>query len=486
MRVYIVGAPGSGKTSLARALGREFGLSLLELDHLWGRLFDRDASGRITEAAILSRAQLVAEYVVRDGWVIEGAEPPFLHELANVSDLIVWCDVPFRTAAARLLRRHVIADLKRNNRYPGYRRLFRFLRSVRRRYGAPLEPSSDDWTTWTRARVERAVRPYEAKLVKVTSGSVWENYLRVKERVGGTTRERPLMKQDQRPQQSAPTSARLIRVAARWGVTLLEPYPDVYPGNLVYRCALRDGTPAVIKHEPPRTRDDEFPTGIDALIHYGGRGMVRLLEVAREERVILTERVVPGRPLWEVPMPESLEAIASVMSKLRKALPDPNLFPSVAAYYRAWPNHRRLYGGSGPIDRDLFDIGEQLFLELCDASAGPVVLHGDLHYGNVLSSDREGWLAIDPKGLSGEPCYEVGALFRNRIDELYASSDPIQAMRRRVEALADLTGFDRERVRLWALSQAVLSEVWSADDPSKTLRIDMRAARLLHAIGPLG
>lgn len=58
-------------------------------------------------------------------------------------------------------------------------------------------------------------------------------------------------------------------------------------------------------------------------------------------------------------------------------------------------------------------------------------------------------------------------------------------MRRRVEVLADLTGFDRERVRLWALSQAVLSEVWSADDPSKPLHVDMRAARLLNAMGRL-
>lgn len=88
--------------------------------------------------------------------------------------------------------------------------------------------------------------------------------------------------------------------------------------------------------------------------------------------------------------------------------------------------------------------------------------------------------------MAGEPCYEVGALFRNRVDELYESGDPVQAMRWRVEALAEPTGFDRERIRLWALSQAVLSEVWSADNPSRPSHIDMRAARLLHEIGLLG
>lgn len=284
----------------------------------------------------------------------------------------------------------------------------------------------------------------------------------------------------------AATRERLIATAERWGVLLQQPYADVYPGNLVYRCVLPDDTPAVIKSEPARAQDDEFPSGIGALLHYGGRGMVRVLNVARAERVILMELVVPGATLWEAPMPQALEAIAAVMAELRKAPPDPNSFPSIAAYHRAWPNHRRLYGGAGPIDADLFELGERLFLELCGTSVAAVVLHGDLHYGNVLSSDRQGWLAIDPKGVSGEPCYDAGALFRNRVDELFEASDPVQAMRRRLEMVAELTGFDRERIRLWALAQAVLSEVWSADDPSKPLHIDMRAARLLHDVGPLG
>lgn len=279
---------------------------------------------------------------------------------------------------------------------------------------------------------------------------------------------------------------RLSRAIDRWGLTLGEPYPDVYPGNLVYRCTLPDGTPAVVKTEPERSSDDEFPSGIDAMVLYAGHGMVRVLDADRDARLVLMELIVPGETLWHAPIAMALEATASVITKLRLAPPDRHSFPDVRAYYRAWPNHVRLYGGPGPIDGDLFDIGRQLFLELCERSAAALVLHGDLHYGNVLSSDREGWLAIDPKGLTGEPCYEVGALFRNRIDELYASGDPVRAMRSRVEALADLTAFDRERIRLWALSQAVLSEVWSADDTRRPPHIDMRAARLLHEIGPLG
>ncbi len=280
--------------------------------------------------------------------------------------------------------------------------------------------------------------------------------------------------------------APLTRAIHRWGITLGEPYLDVHPGNLVYRCTLRDGTPAVIKTEPDRAPEDEFLTGLDALVLYAGRGMARVLEVAREDRIVLMERVAPGETLWDAPIDRALEAVASVMSKLRGAPPKGHSFPDVRAYHRAWPNHVRLYGGPGPIDADLFEIAERLFIDLCDSAGEPVVLHGDLHYGNVLSSDREGWLAIDPKGVTGEPCYEVGDLFRNRVDELYGSSDPVRAMRRRVDTFADLTGFDPERVRAWALAQAVLSEIWTADDLARAQDVDMRAARLLHEVGAIG
>ena len=281
---------------------------------------------------------------------------------------------------------------------------------------------------------------------------------------------------------------RITSAVERWGLSLGEPYADTYPGNFVCRCSLPDGSLAVIKTEPERGDGDEFVFGIEGMVLYGGRGMVRVLKVAREDRVVLMERVEPGDAVWQEPIDRALDAVASVMRKLQIAPPAGHSFPDVRAYKRAWSNNVRLYDGPGPIDADLFETGERVFDEMCDTSAAPVVLHGDLHYGNVLRSEREGWLAIDPKGVIGEPCYEVGDLFRNRVDELYEASDPVRAMRQRVEALAELTGFDRERIRLWALAQAVLSEIWTADDddPGRAGDVDLRAARLLKQIGPIG
>ena len=47
-----------------------------------------------------------------------------------------------------------------------------------------------------------------------------------------------------------------------------------------------------------------------------------------------------------------------------------------------------------------------------------VMIHGDLHYENVLAADREPWLVIDPKPMSGDGHYEVAPLLWNRLDEV--------------------------------------------------------------------
>lgn len=169
MRLYIIGGLGSGKTSLADALSARTGTAV-HLDDHWDRLFARDETGSPTADAIAFRAQLIGEQLRRDAWIIEGAEPPFIDALAAASDLIVWCDVSFQVSASRMIRRHVIADLSRSNRFPGYRRPWLFLRSVRRRYDAPVDPQAPEWTKWTRARVQQAAQRYGHKLIQSRGG----------------------------------------------------------------------------------------------------------------------------------------------------------------------------------------------------------------------------------------------------------------------------------------------------------------------------
>jgi streptomycin 6-kinase len=82
-----------------------------------------------------------------------------------------------------------------------------------------------------------------------------------------------------------------------------------------------------------------------------------------------------------------------------------------------------------------------LYAELLPSQEAQVVLHGDLHHYNILSSGDQ-WKAIDPKGVIGEPVYETGALLRNPFG-LLDRPNPLKLTERRIAILSELLGFDR-------------------------------------------
>jgi len=193
-RIYIVGGPGSGKTTLAESLGRHFELPVLRLDeHLdWrglpgGERLERDAAGHPSEAMLAARRGLIAEHLAREGWIVEGAEPVFIEPVAEASELIVWCDPPFAVATLRIVRRHIRADIARTNAFPGYRRLYRFLRSVRQRYA---EAPEDVGEQWTRAALARATARHHNKVMRISGGSPAHNLADVLDRLSAQLQRR--------------------------------------------------------------------------------------------------------------------------------------------------------------------------------------------------------------------------------------------------------------------------------------------------------
>jgi streptomycin 6-kinase len=121
------------------------------------------------------------------------------------------------------------------------------------------------------------------------------------------------------------------------------------------------------------------------------------------------------------------------------------------------------------------------------AAAGPllaeprdiVVLHGDLHHGNVLDGGERGWLAIDPKGVLGERGFEYANLFRNPDIEIALAPGRMQRQAAIVCEIADL---EPRRLFHWILAYAGLGAAWSLQsghDPGPGLAIaEIAAAEL--------
>lgn len=256
--------------------------------------------------------------------------------------------------------------------------------------------------------------------------------------------------------------ATIAEFSLRWSLTVHAPFSNL-SYNVVLPATRADGGPAVLKLGFPADR--EFQHEIAALAAFDGYGMVRLLASDPARAVMLLQRVTPGKPLTALADDAAATEIAAGL--LRDFWPPPppgNTFPSVTDWGRGFGRMRtRFAGGSGPIPARLADQAERLFAALAQSQAPPVLLHGDLHHDNILDAGAGRCVAIDPKGVTGEPAYEVGAFLRNPISRLgQPTTRALTACR--IATFAGTLGLDPERIRDWALAQAVLSAWWSIED----------------------
>jgi streptomycin 6-kinase len=259
--------------------------------------------------------------------------------------------------------------------------------------------------------------------------------------------------------------AALAAYARRWSLTLGQPVEPI-SYNFVIQAASADGEPLILKLGKPEG-DPAFDSEAEALRRYAGRGCALLRQADRTPTMtaLLLERIVPGLPLSTVEDDtQATLAAAGLMRRLWRPLTEPVSLPTIATWARGLDRHRSRFGGSGPIPARLFEAAVALYRDLGATMAEPVLLHGDLHHDNILSATREPWLAIDPKGLIGEPAYEVGALLRNPHDRLATLPDAMPLQARRITVLADELSLDPGRVRDWGLAQAVLSACWTLED----------------------
>jgi len=245
----------------------------------------------------------------------------------------------------------------------------------------------------------------------------------------------------------------------KWKLKVSPPFNLSY--NYVAPTKRLDGSEAVLKIGFPK--DKEFQTEIAALEVFNGQGIEKLLEEDRENAVILIERVTPGVPLSSLDDDEKATRIlAEIMRRLWKPLPKNHHFITVEEWMQAIPEYMEKYNGATSlIPISLVEKANSLFKELIATSSAPVLVHGDLHHDNVLSSHRDGWLAIDPKGIAAEPAYETAAMIRNPYEKLKDLPHIDQILRRRILILSEELGFDPERIRKWCFAQSVLSGVWN-------------------------
>lgn len=284
--------------------------------------------------------------------------------------------------------------------------------------------------------------------------------------------------------------------SARWGLTNVQPV-----SNLSYNFVAFTDSPSplsplprgegntVLKIGVPR---DELTSEIAALRLFNSEGACRLIDADEEKGFLLLERLLPGAMLSTLEDDDEATRIAAqVMKKIWRPLERVTLseakglnheqqrlfgrderslrvthdkFIQLADWFDGLKRLREMFnGGTGPLDEKLVERVERSTQRFFAENHQPVLMHGDFHHFNILSSER-GWLVIDPKGVIGPACYEVGPLMMNPWGELPRGINLTVRMKKRIDILHEQLGFERERILEWSLAHAVLSAWWSIED----------------------
>lgn len=272
----------------------------------------------------------------------------------------------------------------------------------------------------------------------------------------------------------------LCDVAARWNLRIGPPAGGLW-FNYVAHAELADGTPAILKLCMPD--EAEFRSAAAAMQRFDGYGCARLLEVELECGALLLEALVPGTPLLALDDESTrLDVSCQLMPQLWRPVEHEHPFPTVAYWASGIQRllRNRFGGTSGPLPEPLVARAEAVFADLLASEQEQVLLHGDLHWANILAARRSPWLAIDPKGIVGERTFEAAILLHTDLP----GSSLRAVISRRLDALSQSVGLDRPRLLAYAFARAMLSAVWSVDD-SQDPRKALRAAEVLGELqGP--
>lgn len=239
---------------------------------------------------------------------------------------------------------------------------------------------------------------------------------------------------------------RVTECCTRWELTVDAPYPNSFV-SIVYPALRRDRSRAVLKIQYPHHESDHEH---DALRLWNGEGAVRLLEYDGEHHALLLEHCEPGDPLSGVAVDKALQVYSSLLPRLWVAAGAP--FASLVDEAKGWIASlpQRWESAGRPVDVRLLELALESLERLRTTQGPQVLVHQDLHGGNILRAQREPWLVIDPKPLAGEREFSLAPIVRGA-EFGHTRAEVV----RRLDTLAAAVGVDRERARLWTLGQAL-------------------------------
>jgi streptomycin 6-kinase len=229
--------------------------------------------------------------------------------------------------------------------------------------------------------------------------------------------------------------------------------------NYVAKATTNTNQPVILKISCDKASIDNEK---NALLYFDGNATVKLLDYNDKYHAMLLKQAIPGVSL-KLLYPAEIEYVMDSYAYITKTLhsrPLPNQYSY--RHIRDWLQ------AIDNISRDQFPVGMldqaiTLKNQLLATISHEVFLHGDLHQDNIIKNNND-WLAIDPKGIVGDPEFEMAAFDFIHADEFHLTTEIKSLFNERIELLANKSKLNAARIRNWVFVRLVLSAVWSIED----------------------
>ena len=188
---------------------------------------------------------------------------------------------------------------------------------------------------------------------------------------------------------------------------------------------------------------DEDRKEIMALIQFQGENFCKLYEYSLEDKVYIMERIIPADTLYESACREErIKIVGSIFKGLHKPdLPD-SIFPTYTEWFDAGKEGTKKRTDCEELYQYL-DSAEQMLADICKMYSRNLLLHGDLHHENILKNEKGGYTVIDPKGVIGDPVFDLSRFILDEFrDDL--TSEPKEVVIDFVQKLGDCVGIPCE------------------------------------------
>ncbi|MFC4411262.1 aminoglycoside phosphotransferase family protein [Chungangia koreensis] len=251
---------------------------------------------------------------------------------------------------------------------------------------------------------------------------------------------------------------KIKKISEHWDLTI-EGHVENLSYNYVAKAIDQNSMPVILKIG---VANFDFKNEAITVRAYNGKGCAKLLREDVQAGAMLLERLQPGMMLFELSEKEAVEHFAEVWKSIRRPFPPDWPFPTILDWSKGLDRYLDYVKSSEErIPVKMVKRAKAIFDDLMKTSENLELLHGDLHHENILYSDEKGWSAIDPKGVVGDPYFDLTSFLTNH---LFEKANPKSVFEFRINRLISLLNLDRDRFLRASFAMAMLYACWGMED----------------------